>query len=300
MRDLSYAAATDPRLKRWTIRVIENLAGRRKYLPLYERWQQEIVPHSQRMMSDLLQLIDTKLDVHSGVAWPPVVAPDTPLVMVANHPFGIGDGIAALSLAEQLGRPYRVLINNELLKVPEVAPYALPIDFSETREAVAMNIASRAEARRLLREGVTLVVFPAGGVATAVKPFGRAEELPWKTFTARLIQQAHASVLPVFFEGQNSRLFHAMSRISLTLRLSLMVSEFRRIPGGAIKVHIGPVTPFDQLAENDDRTKLTIALFRMVQALDPKLASAAELDQLVARHIERRGRFRWEKTKKRG
>jgi putative hemolysin len=40
--------------------------------------------------------------------------PDTPIVMVANHPYGIGDGIAFLSLAEQLGRPFRVIINNDL------------------------------------------------------------------------------------------------------------------------------------------------------------------------------------------
>ena len=42
--------------------------------------------------------------------------PDTPIVIVANHPFGIGDGIAVLSLAEQLGRPFRVLINDRAVE----------------------------------------------------------------------------------------------------------------------------------------------------------------------------------------
>ena len=84
----------------------------------------------------------------------------------------------------------------------------------------------------VLTEGIAEhanVVFPAGGVATAERPFGRAEELPWKAFTARLIQQAQASVLPVYFEGQNSPLFHLISRYSVMLRLSLLVSEFRRV-----------------------------------------------------------------------
>ena len=160
-------------------------------------------------------------------------------MIVANHPFGIGDGIAVLALAEQLDRPYRILANSDFLKVPEIRHLALPIDFSETREAVKTNLASRSLARRLLREGVTIVVFPAGGVATAEHPAGKAEELPWKAFTARLIQQAEAAVLPVYFEGQNSPLFHLVSRYSLTVRLALMVSELRNFVGATVPVHVG-------------------------------------------------------------
>jgi putative hemolysin len=87
------------------------------------------------MMNELLGLIGSSLEIGSG-SWPPAVKPDTPLVMVVNHPFGIGDGIAILALAEQLKRPYRVLINADFLKIPEMRPHALPIDFSATREAV--------------------------------------------------------------------------------------------------------------------------------------------------------------------
>ncbi len=106
--------------------------------------------------------------------WPPQNLPDGPLVIVANHPFGIGDGIAVLSLAEQLGRPFRVMIHRDLLKIREMEPYSLPVDFEETKEALKNNLAVRHEAVRLLKEGVTIVIFPAGGVATAPKGFGKA------------------------------------------------------------------------------------------------------------------------------
>ena len=66
-----------------------------------------------------------------------------------------------------------------------MAAYSLPVDFSETKEALKNNIAVRHEAVRLLKEGVTIVIFPAGGVATAPKGFGRARDLPWKMFPAR-------------------------------------------------------------------------------------------------------------------
>ena len=70
------------------------------------------------------------------------------------------------------------MINAELLKVPEIAPYSLPVDFSETKDALKNNLEVRHEALKLLRDGVTIVIFPAGGVATAPRGFGRAEDLP--------------------------------------------------------------------------------------------------------------------------
>src|SRR6202030_4428468 len=107
--------------------------------------------------------IGTRLDINPGIPnadpWPVTVSPDVPLVIVANHPFGIGDGIAILALAEQLDRPYRILANREFLKVPEIRHWALPIDFSANRAAVEPTLASRNLGRRLFRVGGTVVGF---------------------------------------------------------------------------------------------------------------------------------------------
>jgi putative hemolysin len=337
--ELSYVNGRDPFWKRWTMRAIENLSGRRRLLPIYYRWRATIaaetshigdelsrggaaVPHgttptpnpspqgggealaarsgfgattaqiTPSMMGVLLDMIGTRLDVHVP-AWPIVVPPQVPLVIVANHPFGIGDGIAVLALAEQLGRPYRILINSDFMKLPEIRPYALPIDFSASRDATLTNLKSRTDARRLLQAGVTIVVFPAGGVATAEQLFGKAEELPWKAFTARLIQQAQAAVLPVYFEGQNSALFHLISRYSLMLRLSLLVSEFRHVVGATIKVHVGAVVPFDALACRDDRGALTDELYALVHRLAPD-AAALGPQHLKPRPAQARRRYPWD------
>ena len=169
---LTYASPRDPRWKRWTMRAIEDLSGRRGLLPVYYRWRTEVAGKSPRMMGALLDMIGSRIDIASGV-WPVAVPSGSPLVIVANHPFGIGDGVAPLALAEELGRPYRILINSDFLRVPEIRPHALPIDFSETPDAIETNLRTRREARNLLKNGVTIVVFPAGGVATAERPFGK-------------------------------------------------------------------------------------------------------------------------------
>ncbi len=265
--ELSYANARDPKLKRWFIRSIEGLSGRDRYTRLYEIWRNDIVGKTDRVFGKMLDLINVDLNVQG--TWPPEHIPDGPIVMVANHPFGIGDGIAVLALAEQLGRPFRVLINNELLKVPEMAPYSLPVSFEETKEALALNMQTRHEALRLLKEGVTVVIFPAGGVATAKKGFGRAEDLPWKMFPAKLIQAAKANVVPVYFEGQNGRLFHLASKISLTLRVSLLIREFRRLSGTAISARVGPIMTWEELSTLVDRKDLLARLFGAVFSMAP-------------------------------
>ncbi|OJF89918.1 glycerol acyltransferase [Rhizobium sp. 58] len=266
-KELSYANDNDTRLKRWFIRSMEGLGGRNRYARLYNQWRHDIVGSSDRIFGQMLDLIDVKISVVGE--WPPRNLPETPVVIVANHPFGIGDGIAVLALAEQLGRPFRVLINNELMKVPEMAPYALPISFAETKEALALNMATRHEALRLLKEGVTVIVFPAGGVATAKKGFGRAQDLPWKMFPAKLIQSAKASVIPIYFEGQNGRLFHLASKVSLTLRLSLLIREFRRLSGKTISSRIGQLIAWEELSVLPDRKDILSHLYDAVFTLAP-------------------------------
>jgi putative hemolysin len=294
---LTYASPQDPWWRRWVMHAIEDLSGRRRLLPIYRAWRTEVAGKSPRMMSELIDMIGTRLEINGGnpdaAPWPVTVPPGMPLVIVANHPFGIGDGIAILALAEQLGRPCRILAHSDLLKVPEIRHLALPIDFSESRDAIKTNVESRNAARRLLREGVTMVVFPAGGVATAEHPTGKAEELPWKTFTARLIQQAQAAVLPVYFEGQNSPLFHLVSRYSVSARLALMISELRNFIGATIAVHVGAVVPFTELASRTDRQELTLELYARVHQLAPG-SRRLPLDALRPRPPHARRRFAWD------
>ncbi|MBL8583050.1 MAG: 1-acyl-sn-glycerol-3-phosphate acyltransferase [Rhizobiaceae bacterium] len=277
--ELSYASPRHPRLKRWFIQSVEGFSGRDRFADLYDLWRREIAPTGDRVFGRMLALVDITLRISGN--WPVLKLPDDPLVIVANHPFGIGDGIAVLSLAEALGRPFRVLIHKDLLKIPEMAPYALPISFEDTKEAMKANMAVRNEALALLKAGVTIVVFPAGGVATAPSGFGRAEDLPWKVFPARLVQEAKASVIPVFFSGQNGRLFHlvskpmalaeregrlarALGRLSLTMRLSLLIREFARLSGRTLDVRVGDAIEWCDLAEIRERKALIGHLNRSV------------------------------------
>lgn len=277
--ELTYATPHDPLLRRWAIRTLEHLSGRRYFEPLYERWQDEHVGKGGPLIAPMLDLCNVDLQIAEGT-WPPRGLKRGPLVLVANHPYGILDGIGALTLAERLGRPFKVLIHKDLMKVKEVADHCLPIDFTENRAAQAANIRTRNEALQLLREGTTIVVFPAGGVATAPTVFGHAVDLPWKAFTARMIFAARAQVVPLYFEGQCSPLFHLVSKYSQTIRLAMIIHELRRRVHTPLRVRIGDTIPFEELqaAVGSDRKALTSHLFDRVHALSPRPTSEIRAD----------------------
>ena len=203
-----------------------------------------------------------------------------PTVFVANHPYGVLDGIVISWLVEKVRPDFLVLTNAVLMRAEEVRDYVLPIDFSDTPEARAMNVRSRAAARAQLEKGGAVVVFPAGGVSTAPDRLGRlpAVDAPWQPFVAQLVQRAKATVVPIWFGGQNSRLFQIASHVSLTLRLSLLFHEVKTRIGASLPVAIGAPIPYPEIADIRDRQALADLLMARTYALaiDPRRPSPAE------------------------
>jgi len=285
---LSYARAGMPAGKQLFLRLVERSNGIERASLRYDAWRSGMAGYQGDAMNRLLAACDITLDMR-GEAWPPACVPGRPLLIVANHPFGLADGVAALALAEQIGRPVKILINADLLRIPEMQRFALPVDFSETRAALQVNAASGSEAIARLKAGETIVIFPAGGIATAKWPLGRASDLQWKTFVAKLVHRARADVLPLYFSGQNSWRFQAASQVSMFLRLSLIVPEALRHLGRNIEVCVGSIIPYEQMEGMTDRHELTAYLRRRVFALCPDAVFADHVGQIRALGHGRRG-----------
>jgi putative hemolysin len=284
---LSYARADMTGGKQLLLHLMERSHGINQATRCYQAWRSGFASYQGDAMNRLLAVCDINLDIR-GASWPPACNPDRPVLMIANHPFGVPDGVAALALAEQLGRPVKILMNTDLLRIPEMQRFALPIDFSDTRDALKINAASGKEAIARLKSGETIVIFPSGGIATAGWPLGRAGDLPWKTFVAKLVHKAQADVLPLFFPGQNSWRFQAASQVSMFLRLSLVLPEALRRMGRGIEVCVGDIIPYEQMAGLTDRAALTAMLRRSVFALG-SVDDSADLEGRIRALEGRRG-----------
>ena len=152
---------------------------------------------------------------------------------------GCLDGIVISWLISKVRTDFVVLTNAVLMRAPELQDFILPIDFSETEQAQRTNLASRAAARAQLDRGGVVMVFPAGAVSTAPDKLGLkpAVDWRWQPFASQLIQRSKAVVVPIWFGGQNSRLFQITSHLSYTLRISLIFHE--------VKSRIGTSLPVD-------------------------------------------------------
>lgn len=275
----SYANPDDPKLRRLTMALLERALGVSRLSAGYQRWRSEVSDPGAPSFGSMLEMCGIDLVLEGR--WPLARLPDGPLLIVSNHPFGIGDGIALGAIAERFGRPFKLLINQRLARVPEIEPYILPLSFDETREAVEMNIATRHEAVRLLRDGGTVGIFPGGGVATAPRGYGAAEELPWKKFLPKLVQMGGANVLPICMHGQNSLLFQAASRISLTARRAMLCREFVRQLGSPIVVEVGDLLSCEALSGIRDRNALLAHIQGAVLSMRPRRTQG---DRRAVRH----------------
>ena len=250
---LSYAAYFEHPVKKGLVRAVERLSGQKRIQRLYAQYRQDLahVPFFEAAV----KLLDLRVELDaSRLAGIPKTGP---LVVVANHPFGVVDGLIICWLISLRRSDFKILTNAVLDGAPEASDWILPIDFSGTKQAQAVNIATRKNCLERLQNGECIIVFPAGGVSTAPTPFSRAAvDDTWKPFTAKLISQSRASALPVYFEGQNSRLFQWASHVSIEFRLALIFREVNRKRGKQMPVRIGEVLTSDDLSIAGKRAEL--------------------------------------------
>lgn len=241
----TYSHPGQSAFRRALIRSVERATGQPMLRNLYLDWA-AAPPPGETVFDAALRL----LRIGAEPVWhaPAGAIPASGgLLLVANHPFGIVDGLLLGQLGMRLRGNVQILTNSVLCQPPEIGPHLLPIDFSGSAEARRASARSRRLAVDLLVAGKVVAVFPAGGIATANAPLrGPALDAPWHGFVGRLATEPGVTTLPVFFEGRNSRLFQIASHLSYPLRIAMIFHETRRLMGARIAMHIGaPLGPED-------------------------------------------------------
>lgn len=234
----TYSHPGQSAFRRRLIRAVERLSGQPMLRRLYLDWAAAPRP-DEPVFDAALRL----LAIRPRPEWqaPAAHVPQAGgLLLVANHPFGIVDGLALGQLGMRLRGNVQILTNSVLCQPAEVTPHLLPVDFTGTAEGRRLSAQSRRLAAELLAAGKVVAVFPGGGIATANDPLrGRAFDAEWHGFTGRLATIPGVTTLPVWFGGQNSRLFQIASHLSYPLRVAMIFHETRRLMGRPLDMRIG-------------------------------------------------------------
>ena len=249
------------------IKIAELCTGKLKLKKLYDQYLSENNP-PENFWHDAVNKLQLKVNtIHHSKNLIPYKGR---LIVVANHAFGVADGVTMCSLVSNVRQDYKIITHKVLRQAEAVKEKIIPIDFTQNKEAVLSNIKARKDAEELLKNDGVIVIFPSGQIATKENlKNSKADDGEWKQFVSRLVKKTQSPVLPMYFEGQNSQLYHIANKIGQTFRYSLMMYELKRKIGDTINIHIGEIIPFSKLAEIGDLIEITKFLREKTYSMDP-------------------------------
>ncbi|MCX8952224.1 lysophospholipid acyltransferase family protein [Ruegeria sp. NA] len=236
VRDISYAHSAETKGGRMVIKLMENTTGRMRLIKRAEGYEKDVA-NGRDFWAVMVDRYGLTLDVSGGSL--SSIPKDGPLILIANHPYGILDGLMMGHILSETRGDFRILAHRVFRKAEDLNRIILPISFDETKEAMQLNLETRKTALSYLGEGGAIGIFPGGTVSTGVKPFSHPMDPGWRGFTARMVAKSNATVVPVFFDGHTSRLFQIASHLHSTLRMGLLIKEFKKRVDTPVKVVIG-------------------------------------------------------------
>ncbi len=167
-----------------------------------------------------------------------------PVIAVANHPFGGVEPVVLASVLRGVREDVRVVADHFIERTPQMRDSFATVDpLDETKAARA----SRERCIEWVRGGGMLVLFPAREVSRLDLKRREVADPKWRRSVARLIREARAPVLPIFFGGANSALFQILGLVHYRLSSIVLPNELFSRQRKQIQVHVGGVIPFEKL-----------------------------------------------------
>ncbi len=253
-RSLTYANSFDNPFRASVIRALEWCTGKVTLLKMIREFERRGAPQGSEIWQACLDIME--IDIHIPPEQVENIPAEGPLVVVANHPHGLVDGMVMAELISRRREDYKILVRALLTGLDEVASaYLISVPFPHDADAQAKLVKMRAEAMAQLKAGGVVALFPSGVVASSPSLFSPAQEAEWNVFTAQLIRRSGARVVPVFFPGANSRAYQMANRVSSTLRQGLLLHEIVRSCHAPQRPVVGAPLTEQQMAplESDPR-----------------------------------------------
>lgn len=266
-RDISYSSSAETTARRAVIRLLENATGRNSLIRRAYGYEIDVA-QGRDFWRVMIERYGLSLDMVGGSL--DDIPREGPLLLVSNHPFGILDGLIMGYILSSLRKDFRLVAHKVFRRAEDLNKVILPVAFEDTKEAIRSNIQTRRESRSYLENGGAIGIFPGGTVSTSRRMFGMPQDPGWRNFTAKMVMRSDAAVVPIFFKGQNSRLFQIASHASTTLRLGLLIKEFKTRVDTPVRLAVGRPIERERLSRyHNDPNRMMEFLREQTYALSP-------------------------------
>jgi putative hemolysin len=226
-------------LPNWLAKTAEALLGLTPLANGYEQRPTEATPED--FLDYSLKVMNCPVEVH-GKALETEIPETGPVIVFANHPFGGIEGVALTRALLSVRPDTKVLTNQMLSSIPELAPIFFGVDVLGKKAAHRNTAGVRAASQHLADQGV-LLVFPAGQVSSMSWKNFNVRDRHWNAMVGRLALKHEAVCLPVFVHGQNPMYFQLAGLIHRRLRTILLPRQLSNKIGQSIKMTVGNTIP---------------------------------------------------------
>lgn len=158
-------------------------------------------------------------------------------IAVSNHPYGGIDGLILMRLLGGQREDAKVMANYLLERIIPLRPYILPVNPFDPNQSRESSMSGMKLMLSHLRDGHPLGIFPAGEVSSLHK--NHITDRQWNKSALKLMQRAEVPIVPIYFKGRNSVLFHLVGMINPAFRTAKLPSELLNKQDRTVEVRIG-------------------------------------------------------------
>lgn len=173
-------------------------------------------------------------------------------ITVSNHPFGGIDGLLLIKLIGTIRPDYKVIPNFLLRRMEPVADYIFPYDLFHIPAGGTAPVGAFRTTLTHLDSGGPLGIFPAGEVSSFDQDIQEVTDPQWQFRALQILKRSQVPVVPVYFQGKNSRFFHFLGRIHPKLQTVKLPTELFNKKKRVINIRIGTPIPVREQNEFGD------------------------------------------------
>lgn len=199
-----------------------------------------------------------------------------PFMLVCNHPFGAIEGIILYDVVANIRPDFKIMANFILSYIPNFQGVFFAVNpFENNKELGGGSVGGIKASLQQLNESHGLGVFPAGEVAR-YHGHSYPEDIDWSPSIAKIIQKTKVPVIPIYFDGHNSRKFYRLAKIYHLLGTVRLVKELLNKRNKKIIMKIGkPILPAE-IAQYETPEALAAYLKNRSYALQANISTEAQ------------------------
>ncbi len=179
-----------------------------------------------------------------------------PLIFASNHPLGGLDGMIIAQMIHESrssrgdSRPLKVIVNDLLMFMEPLAGLWAPVN------KVGRLTKEQAQQQHALWESETdVLTFPAGICSRLQRIDGKwqIQDFEWQKNFIQRAREYQRDIVPIYFEGRNSKFFYTLAyirkllHIKLNIEMLYLVDEMYGAHGKHFKVHVLPPISYTSL-----------------------------------------------------